>query len=324
LAVRVMLSDMRLTINERGKIMKKLFISMLAIALVCMFTIPTTTFALEPGITIVLPECNPCSGAGEGVIYGIVTDEAGTPIEGVRVETGYGKYMDTNFEGLYLYHHQGGYFGISATKTGWVTEEATGTPGPVEVIDAGFTYVSIVLEPSSVNTGTVYGAILDSSNAPVRGNVWLEKGGHRYSAGSSDIYGKFTSPGLDPGTYVIMFGVGAMVGPPTATGGNVTVYASQQSVKNMEVGSGGIQGTVKDCNEPPFGIGASIQVYTGGEWVWIGSASFGSGAYGPFELVDGTYSFRSILGPYNDVQTGVVVNGPNMTLVNFTQGPSCQ
>ena len=124
--------------------MKKLFTTLLTIALVSLLAV--TAYALDPGITVTNPDCDPCYYTGDGVITGQVLDTDSNPIEGATVESQYGNKATSNSSGYFTMHHYGtpGMWVKSYYNYCYSTEQTAS--GAVKVADEEVTTLDIVLE----------------------------------------------------------------------------------------------------------------------------------------------------------------------------------
>jgi hypothetical protein len=85
---------------------------------------------------------------GEGILYGLVKNASGSPLNSAKVSTApLGKYVYTNSSGEWLMHIAAGSYSVTASKTGYISNTQT-----APVYDATFTYVDYYLNGNSSPT----------------------------------------------------------------------------------------------------------------------------------------------------------------------------
>lgn len=117
------------------------------------------------GILVTFQRTGPYSMAGEGILFGIVHDNQGNPLQGVRVTTSWmTQGVLTNSEGLFIYGHIAGLFVGYAEKDGYESQETSGQD--IEVSDANFTFLDITMGEAYDDVGTVvFGQVKQETNA---------------------------------------------------------------------------------------------------------------------------------------------------------------
>ncbi|HBI14961.1 MAG TPA: hypothetical protein DDY20_05530 [Desulfobulbaceae bacterium] len=105
---------------------------------------PYETDAVVAGSVISGSQGGTHSLDGEGILYGVVKNSsAGTSLGDSRVATDYAKWTYTNQQGEWQMHHRGGFFGITASRSGYLPSSKN-----VTVQDANYTNVNFSLSPN--------------------------------------------------------------------------------------------------------------------------------------------------------------------------------
>jgi hypothetical protein len=237
-----------------------------------------------------------------GRVTGLVTNTAGSPVQGVSVTSG-GDGSVTGSDGAYTLQLPAGSATITATLTGYQSASTTVT------VTAAGSVSAPTLEITPLNPGTVTGQVVNSSGAGLTGVTVVAQG----LATSTVAGGGYTLSNLPAGAATI---VASLTGFQSASAGVTVVAGSTVTapVITLASGSGTITGTVKSSAGTAIS-GATVQ-FGGG----IATTST-TGTYTLSGLPTGTVQLIASANGFQSVTQNVVVAGGATAVANFSLSP---